>query len=324
MKATTSNNKTNNTHKLATSLNGHEDTGALQEAKTQSRTATRGQKRGKAESELRAAARRHGYTLKELAHLMGVNYSHLCSVANGRRSWTPDLREKVAAALGEALGQEVVYRQGGLEQAKSSHIRERAREVGLSMGELADRVGVSRSYLSRASRGKQSLGPKIQALVEAELQLTVKVEAAKCPTVDPQVLWERMEAHGYSQNQVARLAGISNGHLSQVMNGNRAPSGGLLRRLHGVLFRPTEAELVVPAEVKILAWKKDGRNGMVIRGAGGPGGDTIRTGGRVPWGAQVEYAYRAGYDSRGRVSVTHLVDERGYGAMLNKPGPEGA
>ena len=34
-------------------------------------------------------------------------------------------------------------------------------------------------------------------------------------------------------------------------------------------------------------------------------------GGRVPWGAEVEYAYRAGYDSRGRVSVTHLVDERG-------------
>ena len=78
------------------------------------------------------------------------------------------------------------------------------------------------------------------------------------------------------------------------------------------------------------AWKKGGRNGVGVRGAGGPGsgstpdGGTIRIGGRVPWGAEVEYAYRAGYDSRGRVSVTHVVDERGYGAMLTQPELDGA
>ena len=49
----------------------------------------------------------------------------------------------------------------------------------------------------------------------------------------------------------------------------------------------------------------------------------MRIEGRVPWGAEVEYAYRAGYDSRGRVSVTHLVDERGYGAMLTQREPDG-
>ena len=30
----------------------------------------------------------------------------------------------------------------------------------------------------------------------------------------------------------------------------------------------------------------------------------------------MEYAYRTDYDSCGRVSVTHLVDERGYGPTL--------
>ena len=95
-----------------------------------------------------------------------------------------------------------------------------------------------------------------------------------------------------------------------------------------MLFRPTAAELVVPAEVKVMAWKKGGRNGVVVRGAGGPGagGSTVgvgpvRIGGHVPWGAKVEYAYRAGYDSRGRVSVTHVVDERGYSVMLTQPEP---
>ena len=76
-----------------------------------------------------------------------------------------------------------------------------------------------------------------------------------------------------------------------------------------------------------MAWRKDDRQGVVVLGAGGPGsgrnpgGGTVRIEGRVPWGAEVQYAYRAGYDSRGRVSVTHLVDERGYAVMLNRPDP---
>ena len=358
---------------------------------------------GKAESELRAAARRHGLTMKELAHLMGVNPGHLSAIANGRRPWTPFLREKVMAVLGEAPRQGIVYRQGGIITGESSYIRERAREkglsmkdlavvvgvsygymtqaarghrnmspsvqvrvekalgaparvesarcanrqgsianggstyireraraLGMSMEELADRVGVSRGYMSDVARGRRNLSPHMQARVEAVLDAPVRVQAADPANVDPRALWDRMDAHGYSQNETARRAGISSAMLSQIMNGKRTPSGEVLKKLHGVLFQPTREELVVPAEVKVMAWKKGGRNGVVVRGAGGPGaggqnpgGGTVRIGGRVPWGAEVEYAYRAGYDSRGRVSVTHLVDERGYHAMLTQPEPDG-
>ena len=131
-----------------------------------------------------------------------------------------------------------------------------------------------------------------------------------------------MDAHGWSQNETARRAGISTGMLSQVMNGQRKPSGDVLRRLHEVLFAPSPTELVAPVELKVMAWKNGGRNVVVIRGAGGPqsggkpGDGTIRVGGRVPWGAEVEFAYIIGYDSRGRVSVNHVVDERGCFAML--------
>ena len=363
-----------------------------------------GQARGKPESELRAAARRHGINLKELAVKMGVNYGYLSSVASGRRPWTPMLRERATAVLGEVPGQGVVYRQGGLVQGESTCIRERARELGLTQKELAHRVGVSVGYMSEVARGRKNMGPEVQARVEkalggpveiapaecanrhdgpiqgqssyirerarelgfslrglakrvgvsyrymvqvsrgqrnmspgvqaqveAALDGPARIEAAQPRSVDPRALWERMDAHNLSQNETARLAGISSGHLSQIVNGQRNPSGEVLAKLHGVLFRPSAAELVVPAEVKVMAWKKGGRNGVVVRGAGGPGaggnqpgGGTVRIGGRVPWGAEVEYAYRAGYDSRGQVSVTHLVDERGYGAMLTKPEPDGA
>ena len=359
---------------------------------------------GKAESELRAAARRHGLTLKELAALMGVNAGYLSDVANGRRPWTPMMRERVMAVLGEVPGQGIVYRQGGVVSGESSYIRERAREkgmslkalavvagvsygymtqaarghrnmspsvqarvesalqaparveparlanqmgnvanggstyirerareLGLSMGELADRVGVSRGYMSDVARGRRCMSPQVQARVEKVLEAPVMVEAAQPPVVDPRALWDRMEAHGISQNETARRAGISSSLLSQIMNGQRTPSRRVLEKLHRVLFQPSASELVVPAEVKVMAWKKDQRQGVVVKGAGGPGaggnqpgGGTVRIGGRVPWGAEVQYAYRAGYDSRGRVSVTHLVDERGYGVMLNRPEPGAA
>ena len=339
--------------------------------------------------------------MKELADRMGVNPGHLSSVATGRRPWTPLMREKVMAVLGEVPGRGVVYRQGGVVSGESSYIRERAREMGFSMKAMAEWVGVSAGYMTDVSRGQRNMSPAVQARVEAALgaparmsaqcanrqagrvqgdstyirerartlgfsmkalaeragvgvgyisQVSrghrnmspavqarveavlggpVKIKAAQPSPVDPRALWDRMEAHGVSQNEAARRAGISSALLSQIMNGKRTPSGRVLEKLHGVLFRPTAAELVVPAEVKVMAWKKGGRNGVVVRGAGGPGsgrnpgGGTIRIGGRVPWGAEVEYAYRAGYDSRGRVSVTHLVDERGYSVMLNRPEPDG-
>ena len=297
---------------------------------TGANAAATGKRKGRQESELRAAARRKGLTLKELADLMGVSYSYLSQVSSGRRPWSPMLQERAMAVLGEVPGQGLVYRQGGHVRGESTYIRERAREVGLSMGELADRVGISRSYMSQASRGKRNMSPGVQARVEAVLDAPVRVEAAQPPTVDPRALWDRMDAHGWSQNETARRAGISSALMSQIMNGRRTPSGDVLRRLHSVLFQPTAAELVMPAELKVLAWKKGGRNGVVVKGAGGPGagknpgGGTVRIGGRVPWGAEVQYAYKAGYDSRGQVSVTHLVDERGYAVMLAKPEPGAA
>ena len=169
--------------------------------------------------------------------------------------------------------------------------------------------------------------PAAQARMEAVLEAPVKVEAAQLPSVDCRVLWDRMDAHGWSQNETARRAGISSAMLSLIMNGQRTPSGDVLGRLHQVLFAPSPAELVAPVELKVMGWKKDDRKGVVIQGAGGPrsngkpGDGTIRTGGRVPWGAEVEFAYTTGYDSRGRVSVNHLVDERGCSVMLREPAP---
>ena len=301
---------------------------SLCRTKAQAGTENEQTHRGKPESELRAAARRHGLTLKELARKMGVSPDCLSQIGNGHRPWSPAMREKVMAVLGEVPGQGVVYRQGSYVSGETTCIRERAREMGLSMNQLAERAGVSSKFLSDVSRGRRNMGVKVQQRVEALLQAPDQAAPAQKPRVDCRALWDRMDAHGISQNEAARRAGIGAGHLSLVISGQRTPSGDVLRRLHEVLFQPSAAERVMPVELKVLAWKKGKRNGVVIKGAGGPraggkpGDGAIRVGGRAPWGAEVQYAYATGYDGHGRVFVNHVVRERGCSEMLAQREPD--
>ena len=243
---------------------------------------------------------------------MGVSYSYVTQVARGRQSMGVKVQARIESALqapAKIAPAQCGNRQGGVVAGESSYIRERARELGMSLRDLADRVGVSYSYMSMVARGHSNMGVKVQARMESALEAPVKVAPAQPACIDREAMWDRMDAHGFGQNEVARRAGISSAHLSQIMNGKSTPSAGVLRGLHGVLFQPTKAERVMPAEVKVLGWRKGERSGIVVRGAGGPGrgaksgGGTVRVGGRVPWGAKAEFAYRAGYDGMGQVSV---------------------
>ena len=252
---------------------------------------------------------------------MGVTPGYLSGIASGRREWTPRMRERVEAALEETPERGTVYRIRPPASGQTTYIRERARALGMSMRDLAERVGVSPGYLTEVSRGRRRMSVKVEARVESALKAPAKVEPAKLAGVDRKAVWDRMEAHGLSQNEVARRAGVSPAHLSNIMSGRTTPSPKVMRRLHGVLFQRSNQERVMPAEVKVMGWRKGRRSGVVVRGAGGPGrgdgGGAIRTGGHVPWGAEVEYAFRTGYDGRGRVSLEHVV-EMGYSAMLTQ------
>ncbi len=271
------------------------------------------------ETALRAAARRNGLTMTELAAKIGVTPGHLSQIASGGKRWTAETRRRAYAVLGEVPAQGFVERSEAVVVGESSRIRERARELGMSMRDLAERVGVSYGYMVQASRGRRTMGPKVRARVESALEAPVEIAPARTAEVDRHAVFARLNAHGITQNEAARRAGISSGHLSQIVNGLRDPSPGVLKRLHGVLFRLTRSEArVVPAEVKVLGWRKGQRRGMVVRGAGGPGGDSIRSGGRVPSGAEAEYAYRAGYDGRGELSFD-TVAVPGCSAMLVRP-----
>lgn len=49
--------------------------------------------------------------------------------------------------------------------------------------------------------------------------------------LNPDRVWELLNRLNMTQNELARLAGISSGYLSQLMTGTRRPSAELRRRL---------------------------------------------------------------------------------------------
>ena len=104
---------------------------------------------------IREQARARGLNLKDLAGLVGVSASYMTDVSRGRRNMSPSLQARVESVLGgpvEIAGAEFANRQYGTVKGQTTWIRERARELGLSMRELADQVGVSVSYISQVAR----------------------------------------------------------------------------------------------------------------------------------------------------------------------------
>ena len=118
---------------------------------------------------------------------MGVSERSLSQISTGKRPWSPAMKEKVIAVLGEVPGQGMVYRQGGVVQGgESSCIRERAKERGMTPRQVAGRMGLSYGYVVQVSRGQRHLSPAAQARMESVPQAPVK--AAQLLTVDPQAL----------------------------------------------------------------------------------------------------------------------------------------
>ena len=53
--------------------------------------------------------------------------------------------------------------------------------------------------------------------------------------LNPVSVWQLLDQRDISQNELARLCGLSSGYLSQLMGGTRSPSAHVRRRLQQVL-----------------------------------------------------------------------------------------
>ena len=131
--------------------------------------------------------------------------------------------------------------------SESCYIRERAREMGMTMKDVADRAGVSYGYLTHAARGHQSMGVKVQARVESVLQAPAKIAPATCANRQGSVvsggtsyIRERARALGMTMRELAERVGVSYGYLSTVARGHKSMGVKLQARVEAALEAPAK------------------------------------------------------------------------------------
>lgn len=67
--------------------------------------------------------------------------------------------------------------------------------------------------------------------------------------LDPRKVWELLNRLNIAQNELARMAGISSGYLSQLMTGTRCPSPDTRRRLMKALGLTNFEDLFILEDV---------------------------------------------------------------------------
>ena len=85
----------------------------------------------------------------------------------------------------------------------------------------------------KSKAGSGPAGPFPKGIIPGKKE-TNQVRRRRPPTrvlLKAAAVWELLERLDMSQNQLARLAGISPSHLSQVMNGKSSPSPRVRRQL---------------------------------------------------------------------------------------------
>ena len=170
-------------------------------------------------------------SMQDLAERVGVSSGYMTQVSRGHRNMGVKVQARVESALeapAKVAPAQCANRQGGVVNGESSYIRERARALGMSMQDLAERVGVSYGYMTQVSRGHRNMGVKVQARVESALEAPAKVAPAQCANRQGGVvngessyIRERARALGMSMQDLAERVGVSYGYMTQVSRGHR-------------------------------------------------------------------------------------------------------
>ncbi|MDI6709355.1 MAG: helix-turn-helix transcriptional regulator [Thermoanaerobacterales bacterium] len=180
--------------------------------------------------QVRALREERGYTLQELARRAELSLSYLSEIERGSKRPSLKSLEKLAAALNVTKAQLVEGEPRGASLTIGEKIRVLRGEKGLSLSALAERAGISVSYLSEIERG--AVYPSLATLkrLAEELGVPALVLIGNEGSLGHKLRMLR-EEYGMTQAQLARLAGVTAGLIGQVEQGKVQPSLKTLEKL---------------------------------------------------------------------------------------------
>lgn len=183
---------------------------------------------------IRALREERGYTLQDLARRANLSLSYLSEIERGSKRPSLKTVDKLATALNVPKTQLIEGDVTGSGLSLGDKIRLMRGEKNLSLQELANRSGISLSYLSEIERGTvypalrtlkriaEALGVPPAFIMVQECLLGYKLKALR-------------EEQGLTQAQLANLAGVTAGLIGQIEQGKVQPSLKTLEKLSEVM-----------------------------------------------------------------------------------------
>jgi transcriptional regulator with XRE-family HTH domain len=184
--------------------------------------------------QIRALREERGYTLQDLARRANLSLSYLSEIERGSKRPSLKTIDKLASALNVAKTQLI---EGDLTDTGLSlgdKIRLMRAEKSMSLQELAQKSGISLSYLSEIERG--TVYPALSTLkrVAEGLEVPPATLMGHEGTLGHKLKALR-EEYGLTQAQLASLAGVTAGLIGQIEQGKVQPSLKTLEKLAEVM-----------------------------------------------------------------------------------------
>lgn len=185
--------------------------------------------------QIRSLREERGYTLQDLAKRASLSLSYLSEIERGSKKPSLKSIEKLAAALNVAKTAiiEGEVTDNGLSLGDKIRLLRKGNKMSLQ--ELAQRSGISLSYLSEIERG--TVYPALSTIKRVAEGLSVP--ATTLIKHGDGVLGRRLKAlreeSGLTQASLASLAGVTAGLIGQIEQGKVKPSLKTLERLASVM-----------------------------------------------------------------------------------------
>ncbi|MFO7151884.1 MAG: helix-turn-helix domain-containing protein [Bacillota bacterium] len=184
---------------------------------------------------IREFREKRSMSLKELAEKAGLSVSYLCEIERGKKLPSIEVIEKLAAALN--ISKDALFEESPSKKGPSTSPGERIsilrRERGLSLSELAERAGISATYLCQIENGK--VLPSLATLKAIAKALNANPQDFLSAThISYKIKKIRLE-RGITQAELAKKAGVSTGLIGQIESGKVEPSIKTLEKISNAL-----------------------------------------------------------------------------------------
>lgn len=182
---------------------------------------------------IRQLRQKRNMTLQDLAKCSGLSVSYLSEIELGKKQPSLETIEKLSQALN-------ISREGLISGSRSGtvglgdKIALLRQEKDLSLSELAEKVGISSSYLCQIENGKAM--PALSTLKDIAAALDVRTEDLMAATsfVGYKIKKVRCERN-ITQAKLAEKAGVSTGLIGQIESGKVEPSIKTLEKIANAL-----------------------------------------------------------------------------------------